>query len=180
MTQQNKPLPSQDELNRIFTYNPENGELRYKIPRGTKQPGDLAGRIEVEPKSPNNPELEERRIIQLNGNRYYASRIIWLMVTGDDIGELEIDHKDVNPLNDRWSNLRLANNACQGWNRPKCYINTSGFKGVDFHKGYWRARIRFWPHGRFTLGETFKTKEEAGEAYAIAAEALHQEFANLN
>ena len=177
MTQLNKELPSQESLNEVFSYDPNTGVLRYKIPRGHMKVGDVAGQIRTQR---DKASLRDFRVVSIKGKGYTAARLIWKMMTGDDPMDLEIDHINVDPLDDRWENLRLSNNPTQGWNRPKSISNTSGYKGVDFHKGYWRARIRFGNKGRFTLGETFKTKEEAGEAYAIAAEALHQEFKNLN
>ena len=44
--------------------------------------------------------------------------------------------------------------------------NDSGYEGVDFHQGKWRARIRTGT-SRIVLGR-FDTKVEAGQAYAAA------------
>ena len=54
------------------------------------------------------------------------------------------DHIDpASTLDNRLSNLRIASNSQNCMNRRKYSNNTSGRKGVDFHKGInkWRARI---------------------------------------
>jgi hypothetical protein len=64
-------------------------------------------------------------------------------------------------------------------NRPARKDNMSGIKGVSFstERQKWVAQIghqkRVIPLGRFN------TKEEAAEAYRIAAEDLHGEYARL-
>ena len=54
-----------------------------------------------------------------------------------------VDHDNLNTLDNRRSNLRLANTSQQGGNQSKRRNNTSGFKGVYWHKKKqrWRSRI---------------------------------------
>lgn len=49
-------------------------------------------------------------------------------------GKLFIDHADMSRLNNQKENLRFCNNADNGKNRPKQLNNTSGYKGVSWHK----------------------------------------------
>ena len=44
----------------------------------------------------------------IDGQNYMASRLIWKMSTGDGPVEQQADHRDLDPSNDRLSNLRLA------------------------------------------------------------------------
>jgi hypothetical protein len=56
--------------------------------------------------------------------------------------------------------------------------NTSGYRGVVTAGENWRAQINN-KYKNICLG-TFKTKEEAAEAYNKAAIELYKEFAVLN
>jgi len=88
------------------------------------------------------------------------------------------DHKDRNTYNCQRSNLREATRQQQSSNRDKPKSNSSGFKGVDYYKGRWRARIR---RGKVCnhLGY-FDSSEDAARAYDRAATRLFGEFAVLN
>lgn len=56
----------------------------------------------------------------------------------------DIDHKNLNTLDNRRDNLRDATRSQQGANRPKQSNNTSGYIGVRWYKRYnkWRAEIK--------------------------------------
>jgi hypothetical protein len=89
-----------------------------------------------------------------------------------------VDHIDGNGLNNQRSNLRIANDAENGWNRSANKNNKSGFKGVSLHQsGKWIAQICA-SRNRLYLG-LFVTPEEAHEAYRAAAAKMHGEFANF-
>jgi hypothetical protein len=92
-------------------------------------------------------------------------------------GRPVIDHRDGNPLNNRWRNLRLCSVSENAANRRRLRNNKSGFKGVAFvpERGMWRARIS--KHGkRYPLGN-YATAEEAHAAYVAKARELFGEFA---
>lgn len=86
------------------------------------------------------------------------------------------DHKDENTLNNRRSNLREATRSQNGSNRGRPSNNTSGFKGVSWHKHHckWGAHIRVnWK--LIHLGY-FTKAEDAASAYATAAREYFGEF----
>ena len=93
---------------------------------------------------------------------------------------LIVDHIDGNPLNNKRENLRLATVAENGQNRGKPATNTSGFKGVDFHKGTGKFRAQITVNKkRITLGY-FLTASDAACEYDQAAIQHYGEFAQVN
>lgn len=98
---------------------------------------------------------------------------------------VEVDHKNLDKLDNRKQNLRLCTRAENLRNRGKQHVVagrkvSSRYKGVSFFKsrGNWRARIKM--NGRYVYLGYFANEVEAGRAYDRAAKKLHGEFANLN
>lgn len=83
-------------------------------------------------------------------------------------GEL-VDHIDGDRLNNRRSNLRVATQSQNQFNRSKPRNNTSGFKGVSWKKSHksWQAIIKV--HGKHIHLGYFDIPEEAHAAYMKAA-----------
>src|SRR5262245_10706266 len=92
---------------------------------------------------------------------------------GEDPPE-QIDHKDLERLNDRWDNLRLATSAQNLHNVGKYITNTSGVKDVCWHKGKWQVTMKV--NGENVYVGRFESKEKAREAWMHVAEKLHGEF----
>ena len=95
-----------------------------------------------------------------------------LGVTPDQI----VDHKNGNGLDNRKNNLRPATAAQNAQNAAKRKDNSSGFKGVGFHKqvGLWEAYINAGGK-RLHLGY-HASPEQAHEAYVKASAAMHGAF----
>lgn len=92
-----------------------------------------------------------------------------------------VDHIDCNPLNNRRSNLRLANESQNARNVPKTKrITYSRFKGVSWHKhkSKWVAHCAINSKNQF-IGY-FTNEEDAARAYDLKAKELHGAFAKLN
>lgn len=154
------------EARQFLDYDPLTGVLRWREPTSTRMKvGDVAG----------NCRADGYILVRINLRRYVASRVIWLMMTGEwPPVEIEVDHRDGDPANMRWENLRLAAHQQNMINRKLQVNSSSGLKGVSLAKGRWRARINL---GRKEIGlGTFATKEEAAVAYAAAAKKLYGEF----
>ena len=167
---ENEAFMTQDEALALWDY--RDGHLYWRENRGTKmKAGDKAGSV-----SCNRPGLQYWKV-EVCGKAYLAHRIIFLMHRGY-LPE-QIDHIDGNGLNNDVENLRAATNAQNGRNRGAPKHNTSGFKGVSWHKksNKWQAFIKFGGKQRH-LGY-LDTPEAAHEAYKAAATKLHKEFANF-
>lgn len=112
------------------------------------------------------------RRISFLGTQYNAHILVWFHVHGRwPIGE--IDHKNNDPSDNRLENLREATRAQNLYNRRS---STPGLKGTTLRKGKWRSQI-FFNKRNIILG-AYDTQEEAHEAYRIAAEYFHGDFAN--
>lgn len=102
------------------------------------------------------------------------------MVMGLSIGDGKTcDHADRNGLNNQKSNLRIATRAQNAMNRGPNKNNKVGLKGVQINKtSTKRPYIAVIGAGykSYYLG-SFKTAEEAAQAYQEAAKRLHGEFA---
>lgn len=92
---------------------------------------------------------------------------------------MDTDHKDRNGLNNQRKNLRICTRSQNGMNKTKAKANTSGFKGVFWHKRdkTWRSQIKV--DGKSTHLGYFKTKEDAYKAYCEACAHYHGEFSNI-
>ena len=109
---------------------------------------------------------------------YLAHRIVFALVFGK-IPRI-IDHIDRDKSNFKIDNLREVTKSQNEWNRPKRSDNTSGYKGVWYHKqrNKWAAEITFQGKSR-KLG-LFLTPELAADAYNSEAKKLHKEYAEIN
>ncbi len=89
----------------------------------------------------------------------------------------DIDHKDLRKLNNQRDNIRDATRSQNLCNQGLCKKNTSGVKGVYWHKRdkKYRASIRF---GKKTLwSANFSTLEAARLARESKLPEIHGEFA---
>ena len=86
-----------------------------------------------------------------------------------------VDHIDHNTLDNRKSNLRLADYTTNQYNRAAQKSNTSGTVGVHLgDNGKWIARI--WVYKKAIHLGSFKNKEDAIKARKEAEEKYHGEF----
>ena len=113
--------------------------------------------------------------IFLLGNMYLAHRLAWLYTNGS-WPKAQIDHINMDRIDNRLSNLREATYVENQRNRGVRRDNMSGFKGVSFHKPMekWRAQICINSKPKY-LG-FFTSPELASEAYEAAAKVIHGEF----
>lgn len=93
----------------------------------------------------------------------------------------QVDHRDLNPLNNTRANLRVASPSQNGGNRGlRRGKKTSRFKGVHWNKdvGKWAAGVSF--KGRTTHLGHFVSEDDAARAYDAAAIRNFGEFARPN
>lgn len=90
---------------------------------------------------------------------------------------MHLDHVNGNRKDNRIANLRKATRAQNSSNSKLPHNNTSGFKGVAWHKTNqkWQGYVGF-ANKRHHVG-FFDTPEEADVAVREARETLHGAFA---
>lgn len=156
-------------LREILDYDPKTGVFVWKISIRRMRAGDVAGCL----------TKNGYVVIRIEQRNYLAQRLAHLYMTGE-WPPAGMDHRDLVRSNNRWANLRPADQAQNMWNFGPKASNTSGFKGVwlDKRRGKWVAETTV-RQKKVHLG-SFATPEAAASAYAAAAARLHGEFARLN
>jgi hypothetical protein len=107
-------------------------------------------------------------MLSVSGRKILAHRVAWMFTYGDfPVGQ--IDHINRNKSDNRIENLREATFAQNAQNRVKNICNTSGYKGVTWHKRdqKWQAAVTI--KGKCIYLGYFSSPENAYEAYKEAS-----------
>jgi len=115
--------------------------------------------------------------IGIAGKDHMAHRIAWFLAYGEYPNGF-LDHINGDRSDNRLANLRIASKAENGWNAKKSKANTSGFKGV-----YWHKKLEKWHAGICVKGKHislgfYPSPYMAHNAYKFATGLLFREFAN--
>lgn len=157
---------TQERLKEVLLYNPDTGIFTW-LPR-TRLKKSLwnqpAGTYD---------NLGYLRI-KVEMVQYLAHRLAFLYMTGD-FPEGKIDHKDNNPTNCKWDNLREATNSQNTMNSKTRSDNTLGMKNIRIMGSSYQVRIG--KNGK-SYSKTVPTLEEAIEWRDNKLQELHGDFAN--
>lgn len=174
-----EPHLDQVILKRILRYSKRSGKfiwrVRSDVPKGwnTRYAGKEAGSSWAP------TGLITYRVIRIFDYPFLAHRLAWLYVTGS-WPAAQIDHRDMDGENNRWTNLRQATHAQNGANRGPSKRNKTGFKGVSICGKTGRFRATIGIGGQWTELGRFDTVEEASAAYAKEAARRAGEFARAS
>jgi hypothetical protein len=159
------PELSHTELLELLSYDAATGEWRARVATKKRKIGD---RVE----SRGGPGY---LAVFVAGRQFLAHRLAWFYMTGT--WPRYIDHRDRNPTNNKWENLRECDQHQNGGNSKHRKNNVSGHKGVYWEpkRKRWHAQIKLYRKSIF-LGR-FKEKEEAIATYKEAAQRFFGEFA---
>jgi hypothetical protein len=156
---------TQERLKELIRYDATTGLFTWAVSKGRAKAGCLAGSL-----------MSQGYIrIRIDSKKYLAHRLAWLFVCGE-FPKNQIDH--INGIKDDncFANLRECSNTENQQNTGNRIDNTSGFKGVGFHKitGKWQACAKV--NGkRHHLG-LFLDKNSAHEAHESFVRENHGEF----
>lgn len=174
MPSDKEKLFTAEELREAMSYNPKTGTFFWRYRPGWKWNTRLVGKRAGYDNKKGIAHRHPYRLIWFKGTNRKEHQLAWLWMTGQWPSK-NIDHKDGNGLNNKWSNLRLATVAQNTANSKMYSTNTVGFKGVQRNKRRFQARIIV--DGKFHHLGMFATAEEAHDAYVKAAKKHFGEFA---
>ena len=163
---------TQEQAKELFSYDPEEGILRWrKRPMG-RNTSLIAGYLKE------NPDKPHYWVVMVNYKNYKVHQIIWVYMTGSWPEKL-IDHKDRDGTNNKWSNLRLATNSQNMMNSGIRKNSSTGVTGVslDRRRNLFRARVNVG--GKEIWLGYFDTIDAAKTARVAAAKKHHGEFARF-
>lgn len=120
------------KVRETFEYDVDTGVFVYKVTRGPKTKGSVAGSI----------NSDGYLQVGFNGSRYLLHRLAFLYMKGEWPKNF-VDHKDTDKLNNKWCNLRDVLRKVNNRNRSVQKNNTSGVVGVSWDKinSKWFASI---------------------------------------
>lgn len=155
-------------LHERLDYNPVSGILTWKKHSDLGQRSDLIGK-----EAGHVDKTTGYRVVRVRKQKYMSHRLIWAMQTGKWPRE-EIDHKNMIKSDNSWANLREANRQINTINRGNFKHNTSGFKGVSYHKQYgkWHAYIN--ENGKLKTIGFYDNLDEAAKARKVAESKIYE------
>lgn len=149
----------------LFTYDEASGLLLYRVDRKNVSAGTVAGYC----------RKDGYQVVCVKKRRYYAHRIIWLMINGAfPPDKMDIDHIDGNKRNNRIQNLRVVTRSQNNQNMKRLRVGkTSKHIGVCWmaREGKWAAYIKVG-NKRMSLGY-HDTELLAHAAYSSAKTKYH-------
>lgn len=148
---------SQEELKELIIYDPLTG-LFYRKNNPTVPIGSL--------------HTKGYWKVSVKNKLYYAHRLAWFYVYGY-FPKNQIDHINLNKLDNRIANLRECTNAENSQNKRALKNSTSKYVGVSWDKFSKKWKSEICLNGkRMTLGR-YATELEAFDAYCKAKRKLH-------
>lgn len=117
------------------------------------------------------------RTILFRGVQYRTHRVIWFLVKGEQPTSI-LDHINNDATDNRIENLRPASMNQNQHNAKTRKDNTSGVKGVYWHKPNkrWIARVKI--NNKYIHIGNFTDLNEAEQAVKEARQQIHGEYAN--
>ena len=149
-------------LREWLDYDPTSGVFTWrKRPSPTAAEGSRAGTL---------MKIGYRQI-KISRRKYPEHRLVWLWMTGR-WPALQIDHKNGDPSDNRWENLRDVDQSTNLQNRFRAMKNSkTGLLGVVPQRGRFQAII--WVDGAHKYLGLFETAIQAHVVYMEAKRRFH-------
>lgn len=158
-------MPSQEELNRLFSYDKITGIVTRKVSiRGCKyKKGSKVG-------CKNNIGY---LVVRVNYKLLLVHRVVWMMLYSSEPSQ--IDHKNRNRSDNSLKNIKASNNMKNSKNTKLFSNNKSGVCGVSWYKARSLWAVSIQANGKpLFLGyfkdkcEAIKTRKEAELMYGYS------------
>jgi hypothetical protein len=148
------PLPTQQRLHEVYDYSVVTGELtNRKTGRVATARAYVKGKVD--------------------GTVYYAHRLIWRWVTGDDPGELHVDHVNQLVNCNAWHNLRLVSHGENQVNTTKRAGCRSATRGVHYESNTNKWFGQLYKGGKQYTTSYYNTEQECCQATETLRRQLH-------
>lgn len=152
---------TQEQVRDLFEY--RDGVLVNRITRSNRVVGIRAGNVSG-----------RYRRVTICGRGYPEHHIVWLYVHGDYPKQL--DHINGDAFDNRIENLRVCTTAENLRNRGRSRRNTTGYKGVSFHRLNKKFECHIGVDGKPMYLGSFNTAEEAKDCYDRTAKEWYGAF----
>jgi len=160
-----------ERLRQLLHYDPETGVWTWRVSRSPARASDVAGSV----------FNDGYRYICIDYRSYGAHRLAWLWMTGL-FPPAEIDHINLDRVDNRWNNLRAATQTQNKQNTSTHKGSWTGVKGVSLRRSKqgrcsaaWLVQIQ--ANGKTHCRTCHGTLDEAAGVYAKLGKELHQDFA---
>lgn len=151
-----------ERLHKLLSYDPNTGIFTWRERKGTARAGSTAG----------TPHSRGYWAITIDGKGHLAHRLAWLYVYGKWPAR-ELDHINRVRNDCRIANLREVSWSENAQNKSQQSNNTSGYRGVTWHKQLHRWVAQITLHRKHRHLGLFDTAEDAHAAYQAAAKTMH-------
>lgn len=157
---------TQERLKELLHYDPESGKFTRIKTASNHLEGEEVGWL----------SKDGYRLTKIDGRPYRCARLAFLYMTG--LLPLQADHINRTRHDDRWANLRAANNGQNSANKNIQTNNTSGAKCVSWDERRKRWHVRVHIGGKQRHVGYFQDFELAELAASEARNKAYGEFAS--
>jgi|AntAceMinimDraft_5_1070358.scaffolds.fasta_scaffold240594_1 hypothetical protein len=156
-----------DLVAKFFDYNEISGVLTWAKQRGRRgKKGLQAGYFDG----------EGYLRVRIGKSAYFGHRVVWAVHYGEDPGDMEVDHINCLPFDNRIQNLRLCIRSENARNTKIRKNNSSGLKGVYFKISDEKWVAQICKDGSVIHLGRFDAPGDASCAYNEASKLLHGRF----
>lgn len=159
-----------ERIREAFTYDPLTGIIRCRETDKYNRAGQIAGCLH---------KPTGYWFVSLDDVKIKGHQVAWACHYGV-LPEFDIDHEDLDKANNKIKNLRPSNKSNNGANRPPQKNNTSGYKGVFWHKAASKWMVQIRVRNKLIYGGLFTSKDMAARHYDALAAKHFGEHARLN
>lgn len=156
---------TQERLKSLLRYDKLTGVFTWIVNRGAPiRAGDIAGWRRP----------DGYLTIKIDGRKYRANRLAVLYVTGT-WPDGEVDHKDTDPRNDKWRNLRDVTPRKNSQNQRHAHRDSlTGLLGVTWNASRGKYTSSIWLGDRSKYLGSFDDPNVAHKVFVEAKRKLHE------